>query len=404
MKNLPVILVVVLVSASTMVAQKDCSRPPLGRTPLSDMTNLTWNTIRGGLYPNGQNSAPLEFRDSYQRLAQLVNERSATGVPDASNGKIVMIGVGASNPRTEFNAFVNEALKDPTLRSSLVFANTCMGGQGIQKMNQVTDNYWRNAEHVLDSLGCTPHQVQIAWIETDNTQDADTTFPRAAETLADQLYELCSTMKGLYKNLKFIYFSSRGYAGYIDPASATAGRGLLSPRDYLNGWAIKFLIERQLTNRLGYSFVGDTATFPALLWCTDNWADGLTPKTDGLFWHCDDFSGDGLHLSPLGEVKSGARIFGFFSTDELAHGWFARQDPTSVNEEISAVTETTISIYSDYLPLESPLPAIASIVDMCGATVWSGTIEGTIQIPLHGFSRGMYAVRMEERTLMFIRQ
>ncbi|MBC8125514.1 MAG: T9SS type A sorting domain-containing protein [Candidatus Kapabacteria bacterium] len=404
MKNLPVILVLVLVSAGTVVAQKDCSRPPLGRTPLSDMTNLTWNSIRGGLYPNGQNVAPLELRESYQTLAQLVAERSATGVPDQNAGKIVMIGVGASNPRTEFNAFVTEAMKDPTIRSSLVFANTCMGGQGIQKMNQVTDNYWKNAEHVLDSLGCSPQQVQIAWIETDNTQDADTTFPRAAETLADQLYELCSTMKGLYINLKFIYFSSRSYAGYIDPAAATAGRGLLSPRDYLNGWAIKFLIERQLTNRAGYSFTGDTPSLPALLWCTDNWADGLTPKSDGLFWHCDDYSGDGLHLSPLGEVKSGTRIYEFFSNDELAHGWFSRQDPTSVNEDNSTVTEQTIGIYSDFLPIESPLPVTVSIVDMRGATVWYGTIEGAVQIPLSNFSSGMYATHIGERTLMFIRQ
>jgi len=397
------LLLVVLASTQILVAQKDCSRPPLGRLPVSDMTNSTWNAIRGGLYPEGRAVPPPDKMFAYQTIIDAVEPRALDGLLHPTDGRIVMIGVGASNPRTEFNAFVALAKSDPSASTSLIFANTCVGGQGVQKMNLPTDSYWKNASKVLDSLGCSAAQVQLAWVETDNTQDADTTFPGAAQGLADDLFTLCTTMRSFYPNLKVIYFSSRSYAGYIDPASALAGRGLLSPRDYLNGWAIKFLIERQIVGTAGYTFTGVTADLPALMWCTDNWADGTTPKLDGLFWHCDDFSGDGLHLSPLGEEKSGARIYRFFSTDPLAQRWYQAQPTTSVAEYSTLDNPRTNFIVGPVLTVESVSPAIASIYNVQGQVAWTSMIEGTMQIPTSGFTSGLYLVRVGERTAIFLR-
>jgi hypothetical protein len=339
---------------------------------------------------------------AYRSMTDAITPLSSNGSPDQSNGKIVMIGVGASNPRTEFNAFIAKATVDPAINANLVLANTCVGGQGVQKMNQPSDSYWKNAAKVLDSLGCSAQQVQVAWVETDNTQDADTTFPAAAQGLADQLYTLCSTMRTHYPNLKVIYFSSRSYAGYIDPATALAGRGLLSPRDYLNGWAIKFLIERQINGTAGYAFSGESPALPALMWCTDNWADGITPKLDGLFWHCDDFSGDGLHLSPLGEEKSGARIHAFFSTDALAQTWYSGVSTTSVNDHTSVIEPITSTIAGSTITLESSVAVTAAVYTIQGQLVWSDVVEGVVQIPTAGFPPGLYLVRIGERTSTFL--
>ncbi|CAN5470530.1 hypothetical protein BH10BAC6_BH10BAC6_12340 [soil metagenome] len=397
------LLLVVLTCTQIVVAQKDCSRSPLGRLPVSDMSNSTWNGIRGGLYPEGRALPPSDKLSQYETTIDAIEPRSLDGSINSTDGKIVMIGVGASNPRTEFNAFVALATSDPTLNKSVMFANTCVGGQGVQKMNQPADSYWKNAAHVLDSIGCSVSQVQIAWIETDNTQKSDTTFPGAAQGLADDLFILCTTMQSLYPNLKVIYFSSRSYAGYIDPATALAGKGLLSPRDYLNGWAIKFLIERQIVGTPGYAFTGVASDLPALMWCTDNWADGTTPKLDGLFWHCDDFSGDGLHLSPLGEEKSGARIHSFFSTDPIAQRWYHAQSTTSVADY--STSENPRSMYSvgPVLILESATPALAAIYNVQGELTWTAFIESSTQIPTSGFTPGLYLVRIGERTSFYLR-
>lgn len=396
-------LLAVLACTHIVIAQKDCSRQPLGRLPVSDMSNSTWKGIRGGLYPEGQSLPPSDMMSHYENSIDAIVPRSLDGSVELTNGKIVMIGVGASNPRTEFNAFVALATADPSRNATLTFANTCVGGQGVQKMNQPSDSYWKNATHVLDSIGCNAAQVQLAWIETDNTQTADTTFPGAAQALADDLFTLCTTMHTLYPNLQVIYFSSRSYAGYIDPATALAGRGLLTPRDHLNGWAIKFLIERQIVGTPGYGFTGEAASLPALMWCTDNWADGTTPKLDGLFWHCDDFSGDGLHLSPLGEEKSGARIHAFFSTDPLAQQWYRAQQTTSVAEHTASDDLRTMYTVGDVLTLQSTTPSMVAIYNVHGVVVWTAQIQSTTQIATEGFAPGLYMVRVGDRTSVVLR-
>ena len=135
------LLFVILASVQLTIAQKDCSRPPLGRLPVSDMTNSTWNGIRGGLYPDGRNDLPPDKIGAYRSMIDAIVPLSNNGTSDPSTGKIVMIGVGASNPRTEFNAFIAKATSDPTVNTHLILANTCVGGQGVQKMNQPSDSY-----------------------------------------------------------------------------------------------------------------------------------------------------------------------------------------------------------------------------------------------------------------------
>jgi hypothetical protein len=53
------------------------------------------------------------------------------------------------------------------------------------------------------------------------------------------------------------------------------------------------------------------------------WADGLTPRSDGLTWDCVDFqSTDGTHPSTSGRDKVAAMLQAFFRSDSVAGRWY----------------------------------------------------------------------------------
>ena len=398
MKSILLLAALLCLAPSVVFAQKDCSKDSSGLIPLIDLQGKSWQGYMGGLYPDGTNSRPQAHKNKALQQAQSIKPLDATGAP-SSNGKIVWIGVGASNPRTEFLRFMEQmetfALKNPSLK----LINTCIGGQGIQKMNSPTDNYWKQAEKQLADSSLTNKQVQVAWVETDNTQTADTSFPRAPQMLADEFRTLLVTLKQLYPNLKICYLSARAYSGYASPeAGATVGKGLLFPRDYLNGWAIKWLIEKQINGEAGYEYDGATAPLPLATWGTYNWADGSVKRSDGLQWLCDlDIGGDGLHLSAAGEIKSGKMMYDYFTQDETTQPWIVKQSTSVEDEPIR--TSSTASIYPNPANTELTIriggsSTEARIINMLGQTLWTGVIDGAVHITTDSWSPGMYMVMM----------
>jgi hypothetical protein len=61
---------------------------------------------------------------------------------------------------------------------------------------------------------------------------------------------------------------------------------------------------------------------PLLLWGPYTWANGLTPRSDGLTWSCQDMSTDGLHPSAAGRNKEAGLMETFFKTDPTSTPWF----------------------------------------------------------------------------------
>ncbi len=402
MKTTLLLASIILVVSATAFAQKNCANDSTGLIPLIDLNGKSWRGFTGGLYPDGSNSRPASHKSKAMIQAQSVKPLDASGTVSPS-GKIVWIGVGASNPRTEFMRFSAQmdtfSFKNPTLR----LINTCIGGQGVQKMNGKDDNYWKQAENQLSDSGLTAKQVQIAWIETDNTQTGDTTFPNAPQMLGNDFRTLLSTMKELYPNLKLCYLTARAYSGYADAsAGATAGKGLLFPRDYLNGWAIKWLIEKQINGESGYEYEGAAATLPFVTWGTYNWADGSVKRSDGLQWLCDlDIGGDGLHLSIAGEIKSGALMFDYFTKDETTQTWITQQNASDVQETIMSNADITIfpNPVSDELIVRTSIGNSAMVVtNILGQIVWAGTIGNEVRIDTRSWITGMYLLRIGAST------
>ena len=61
---------------------------------------------------------------------------------------------------------------------------------------------------------------------------------------------------------------------------------------------------------------------PVMLWGPYLWADGMTPRSDGLVWQRADFEDDGVHPSVNGEAKVGLMLLEFFKSSTYTRCWF----------------------------------------------------------------------------------
>ncbi len=331
MMNRNIFMAFILFPISSLLAQKDCNLPSRGWTPLPDLGTNKFNGFSGGLYSNGKNAPQGNYLTDAMAMAMNIVPLDTTGNPSA-NGTIILAGVGASNPRTEFEAFTSIAAVNSKVNPRIRMLNTCIGGQGVQKMNVSNDNYWISAFKMLDSMKLSAKQVQVVWIETDNTGNKDTGFPSAPTALVGDLKVLLQTLKLKFPNLKLCYLSARAYSGWAPPSGSGVGSGLLAPRDYFNGWAIKWLIDSAAQGASGFSYKGSGVKIPLPLYGSYNWTNGNQTRKDGFSLDCNtDVGGDGLHLSALGEQKIGQNIYNNFATDTTAKLWFLKSNTTSIS-------------------------------------------------------------------------
>lgn len=311
------------------------------RLPLIDLGSARYLGFQGGLYEHGANVAPADHAAEGLRAASRVVPRNAAG--DASSGgRIALLSVGMSNTTQEFCAgsgpictewsFVGQALADPAVdKTSLVLVNGAMGGQAADAWDSPAEqNYDRIRDSVLPRHGLTEAQVQVAWVKVANRQPA-VPLPAAnadAWRLVQQMGDIVRSLKTRYPNLQIVYLSSRIYAGYATTA--------LNPEPYAyeSGFAVKWLIQAQIDQmRNGGTVVEsragdlDDAAAPWLAWGAYLWADGMTPRSDGLMWMRGDLQSDGTHPSPSGQEKVGRLLLSFLKSEPTAKTWFLAPAP-----------------------------------------------------------------------------
>jgi len=310
------------------------------RIPLNDLgSNKYLGQFEGGLYEHGTNLPPADHEAIGLGQAAQVRPLDRNGKPSAS-GKIVMVSVGMSNTTQEFCAantvgpctswsFSGQAAADAAVNhTTLAIVNGARGGQAADSWESPAQPDWDGVKTILTNAGLSEAQVQAAWIKQANKQPS-TSLPSSnadAYRLVGQLGNIARALKVRYPNIRLAYFSSRIYAGY---ATTTLNP---EPYAYETAFAVKWLIQAQIEQeRSGKidALAGDLgpAVAPWLSWSAYLWADGLTPRSDGLTWARNELESDGTHPAQAAEQKVGSMLLAFFESDATTKGWFLEAPP-----------------------------------------------------------------------------
>ena len=316
---LATLLVLGLFSTAAGAAEIDCSRTSVGLTPINDLGAGTYLGAQGGLYRGGVNDPPTRHALAGRNMAGRVQPLDEAGRPDPA-GQIVLLSVGISNAFQEFRRFIELAAADPLRSRSAVPVNGAQGGASARVWADPANEAWGVLDHRLAEAGVTPAQVQVVWLKATN-QGAGR-WPGWAETLASDLAAVTRNLHDRFPNLKILYASSRTYGGY--------DTGTLSPEPaaYQSGFSVKWLIDRQIAGdpSLNFDPARGPVEAPWLGWGPYLWADGLTPRSDGLRWECSDFE-EGVHPSASGEEKVARILLDFLHRDPTARLWYPTDAP-----------------------------------------------------------------------------
>jgi hypothetical protein len=264
------------------------------------------------------------------------------GKPSAG-GKIVLLTIGFSNTLQCSKGFLDAARDDKDINPQVVLVNGAQGGRSafmIQNPDDgsIGEQYWKEwVAGKLKAADVTAAQVQVIWLkETDAALGAGVLkmlgvkdyepptkqgFPRGARTLQGELEKIVQALPRLYPNVKLVYVSSRSFGGWAKREGNT------EPFSYETGYAVKWLIEKQLTGEAALSF--DSARGPVkapwLSWGPYLWANGERKRGDGFSYRLDEYrEDDRMHHSADGIKKMGRVLLQFFKTDTTTKAWFLK--------------------------------------------------------------------------------
>ena len=271
-----------------------------GLIPLTQLGAGTYQGFTGGLYPSGSSTDRLRMNLPDFLQSYLIRPRDAKGLPKP-NGKIVLLSIGMSNTTQEYSTFPHDGkCRSVEKRKSNVIVD---GAQGGMSADRIYDLNTSNRSTVLAdgraetrAIRRNRQQVQAVWLKQADANPL-LTFPEDAQRLKNELVAISQILKQKYPNLRAIYFSSRIYGGYAD-SQPTRGE----PVSYQTGFAVKWLIEEQINGSPELNFDRRSGEVKSawLAWGPYIWADGTTPRNDGLFYLCSDYQSDGIHPAPRG--------------------------------------------------------------------------------------------------------
>jgi hypothetical protein len=295
--------------------------------PLSDLGQSKYQGFEGGLYPEGKNVRPAGHESAGIKLAGQVQPLDAAGNPSA-DGKIVLLGIGFSNTVQAFHGFMEIAENDRAINRKLVLVNGAVGGMSAAMVQDPDDHasgtkYWATVDERLKAASVTRSQVQVVWIKETDPAPHQGGFPTYIRALESELVKIVETLPPRFPNVKLAYLSSRTYGGWAKPRPNGTSPGNSEPFSYETGFAVKWLIQRQLQGDPAISFDPAKGKAPWLSWAAYLWTNGKTPRGDGVFFEYDDFvERDRMHESPAGQRKVGNLLLQFFKSDPTSRPWF----------------------------------------------------------------------------------
>lgn len=297
----------------------DCGRSSSGAVPIPDLGEASYQGAQGGLYPEGSNAVPPDHEAMGLSHASRIEPLDADGNPDP-DGSIVVMSIGVSNTFREFQDFIT--IVEGKTAPAIVLVNAAQAGESISKWADPQSGTWDIADSALSDAGVTADQVQAAWVkvvERIGSLDDLEPFPVDAQTYQEELVEVLRNAKDRYPNLRVAYLSSRIYGGY-----ATAPPPGPEPLPYENGFGVKWTIEQQIDGspELNHDAERGPVEAPWIAWGPYLWADGTTPRSDGLTWECRDVRRDGTHPTDSGIRKVATMLAEHFLSAPTAVPWF----------------------------------------------------------------------------------
>jgi len=159
-----------------------------------------------------------------------------------------------------------------------------------------------------------------AWV-LDVNGGPSGTFPSDMTGLQGNLQSIAQNLLMKFPNIKLAYYSSINYTGYSN------GAVTLNPEPYAyeSGFAVKNAIQDQISGDSNMNFDPSKGKVkaPWIAWGPYYWTNGMTPRSDGLVWTCQDSNTDGTHPSdPVGRIKVSTQLLNFLKTDDTASKWF----------------------------------------------------------------------------------
>ena len=317
------------------------------RIPLTDLLARTYYGNAGGIYPGGINQPPADHDSAARARRNSIKPLDVNG-DESPFGKYVLLSIGMSNATQEWCSqssgppcsawtFMGKAAADPGVNHyTMVIVNGAADGQDAPAWTSPTSpSYDRIKVARLAPLGLSENQVQAVWVKLDDQKPsvslatkADSVHPAPADSadaniLLANLGMVLRALRVRYPNLRLVFLSSRIYGGY-----ATTD---LNPEPYAyeGGFSVKWAIESQINEMRGLPANPRAGTLnytkkaaPLILWGPYMWADGATPRSDGLGWARADFEEDGMHPSQSGETKVSERLLDFFKNSPYTRCWF----------------------------------------------------------------------------------
>ena len=220
-----------------------------------------------------------------------------------------MVSIGMSNTSREFSQFIRLADADARKNPSLIMIDAALNGADATQIADPCGDYWKHVDRQLRPSDVTAAQVQVVWLKTALAYEPRG-FPEKARLLQRALHSIVEILRTKFPQLKLVYVSSRTYGGYSESDLSP------EPIAYESAFAVKWLIEERINHPSP-----DRST-PWVSWGPYLWADGMTPRSDGLIWERSDFEPDGVHPSAQGALKVGTKLLEFFESDPSAQPWF----------------------------------------------------------------------------------
>lgn len=289
--------------------------------PINDLGTTSYLGVeQGGLYANGSNVRPSAHDASGLTLAQGIQPLDSNGNPSPT-GKYAFISIGESVAQQPFIEFMSLANADPSRDSSLVLVNGASGGATASDMAAPKNNFWNVImNNYLPNAGVTAKQVVVAWVNDVNGGPSGT-FPADMTTLQANMESIAQNLHTKFPNLKLAYFSSINYTGYSNGLKNLSNE----PWSYEAGFAVKNAIQDQINGNANLNFdpTKGTVKAPWIDWGPYYWSNGMTSRSDGLVWTCQDLQADGTHPSTIaGRLKVSTQLLNFLKSDDTASIWF----------------------------------------------------------------------------------